>query len=48
MKYGKYTMFNNFIKILKTKEEKAKFDDLPEFDKKDFIRVANMYGVNNV
>src|SRR3989344_7238747 len=36
MKYGKYTMFNNFIKILKTKEEKAKFDDLPEFDKKDF------------
>lgn len=48
MKYGKYTMFNNFIKILKTKEEKIKFDNLPKFDRKDFIRVANMYGVNNV
>lgn len=48
MKYGKYTMFNNFIKILKTKEENAKFGNLPKFDRKDFIRIANMYGVNNV
>lgn len=48
MKYGKYSMFDNFIKILKTKEEKVKFDNLPVFDKKDFIRIAKMYGVKNV
>ena len=48
MKYGKYTMFENFIKLLKTKEEKVKFDGMPEFDRKDFIRIAHTYGVKNV
>ena len=48
MKYGKYSMFENFVKLLKTKEEKIKFDYLPTYDRKDFIRIANMYGVKNV
>ena len=48
MKYGKYSMFENFVKLLKTKEEKVKFDYLPTYDRKDFMRIANMYGVKNV
>lgn len=48
MKYGKYTMFENFVKLLKTKEDRIKLDGLPVFDRKDFIRIANMYGVKNV
>jgi len=48
MKYGKYSMFENFVKILKTKEEKVKLEGFPTFDRKDFIRIANMYGVENV
>ena len=73
MKYGKYTMFENLVNLLKTlrflpnksnldnaqelksnqkvldvKEEKMKLDGLPAFDRKDFIRIANMYGVKNV
>lgn len=48
MKYGKYIMFENFITLLKTKEEKLKYDCLPEFEMKDFIRIAKMYGVDNV
>ncbi len=48
MKYGKYSMFENFFKLIKTKEERVKFDYLPTFDRKDFIRIANMYGVSNV
>lgn len=48
MKYGKYSMFENFIKLLKTKEERVKFINLPEFERKDFIRIANIYGVSNV
>jgi len=41
-------MFENFVKILKTKEEKVKLEGFPTFDRKDFIRIANMYGVENV
>jgi len=48
MKYSKYSMFENFIKLLNTKEEKVKLDGLPEFERKDFVRIANMYGVKNV
>ena len=48
MKYGKYTMFDNFAKLVNTKEEKVKLEGLPVFDRKDFIRIANMYGVENV
>ncbi len=48
MKYGKYTMFENMMHLLKTKEEKMKFEGLPPFERKDFIRIAHMYGVENV
>ena len=48
MKYGKYTMFENFVKLLKAKEDKLKLESLPTFDKKDFRRIAHMYGVKNV
>ncbi|MEK6933644.1 MAG: hypothetical protein AABW75_02090 [Nanoarchaeota archaeon] len=48
MKYGKYSMFGNFIKLLKTKEERVKFTNLPKFELSDFTRIANIYGVKNV
>ncbi len=48
MKYGKYTMFQNLISLLKTKQDRIKLDNLPEFDRKDFIRIAHMYGVKDV
>lgn len=47
MRYGKYTMFNDFIKLLKIKEERIQFGSF-EFDRKDFKRIAHMYGVKNV
>jgi len=48
MRYGKYTMFENLIKLLNLKEDRVKLEGLPDFDRKDFIRIANMYGVRNV
>lgn len=48
MKYGKYTMFESFMKLLTIKEDKLKLEGLPLFDRKDFIRIARMYGVNHV
>lgn len=48
MKYGKYTFFENFIKIIKSKEEKVRLEGMPSFERKDFIRIANIYGVENV
>jgi len=48
IKYGKYTMFKNLINLLKTKEEKIKLENLPEFNRTDFRRIIRMYGVNNV
>ncbi len=48
MKYGKYTMLENFVKLLKTKDDKVKLETLPTFDRKDFKRIAHMYGVKNV
>lgn len=48
MKYGKYTMFENIIKILKSKEEKVRIEGMPTFERKDFMRIANMYGVEDV
>ena len=48
MRYGKYTMFDNLFKLLKTKEEIVELDGLPAFERKDFIRIARMYGVENV
>ena len=48
MKYGKYTLFENFISLIKTKDEKVDLINLPRFDRKDFIRIAHMYGVKDV
>ncbi len=43
MRYGKYTMFNEMIKALK----EGKSDTL-KFNKRDFNRIASMYGLENV
>lgn len=48
MKYGKYTIFENMISLLKSKEDKIKLEKLPEFERTDFRRIASMYGVKNV
>jgi len=48
MKYGKYTMFEDFVKLLNIKEDKVKLESLPTFDRKDFKRIADMYGVKDV
>ena len=48
MKYGKYTMFENMMLLLKSKEDKIKADNLPVFERSDFRRIAVMYGVKNV
>ena len=47
MRYGKYTIFENMITLLKAKDN-IKLEGLPEFDRKDFIRIARIYGVKNV
>lgn len=48
MKYGKYSAFINMMSFLKTKELKIKLENLPSFDRRDFVRIANMYEVKNV
>jgi len=48
MKYGKYTMFENMMILLKSKENKIKLEKLPTFERTDFRRIARMYGVKNV
>lgn len=48
MKYGKYTIFENMIILLKSKEDKIRLEKLPEFERTDFRRIAGMYGVKNV
>jgi predicted transcriptional regulator len=48
MKYGKYSMFKEISNILDSKEEKIHSNILPTFERKDFLRIAKMYGVKNV
>ena len=48
MKYGKYTIFSNMVSLLKSKEDKIKLEKIPQFERADFRRTANMYGVKNV
>ena len=48
MKYGKYTLFDNLVKLLKVQKYNLILDGLPEFDRKEFNRIAGMYGVKNV
>ena len=47
MKYSKYTMFNKFLKILKS-DKNVEIEGLPKFERKDFKRVASLYGVKIV
>jgi len=46
MKYGKHSMFEDFTKILKSKEEKIITETLPPFSRKEFERVKNLYNIN--
>ncbi len=48
MKYGKYTLFQSFMKIFESEQNFLKLDLLPPFDRKDFKHIAQMYGVKNV
>ncbi len=48
MKYGKYTLFQSFMKIFESEQDFLKLELLPPFDRKDFRRIAQMYGVKNV
>lgn len=48
MKYGKYTLFQNFMKIFESEQDLLQLDLLPPFDRNDFRRIAHMYGVKNV
>jgi hypothetical protein len=48
MKYGKYTVFEDFLKILKSKEEKIPSASIPSFSRKEFREVARLYGVKDV
>lgn len=48
MKYGKYSIFENFNKLLRTNEERVNTNILPGFERKDFIRMLDIYGVKNV
>lgn len=48
VKYDLYTKFNNLLRILDSKEEKISVEGLPSFERSDFRRVANLYGVKNV
>jgi predicted transcriptional regulator len=48
MKYGKYTMFEDMWMMIDTKEESLQRSSLPAFDRKDFKRIARLYGLKNV
>lgn len=48
MKYGKYTAFEDFMKIIKSSEEKVNTEKMPPFSRKDFKRVAHIYSIENV
>ncbi len=48
MKYGKYTAFTNMIKLFDAKDKKIKLDELPMFDRADFMRILDIYEVKNV
>lgn len=48
MKYGVYSKVKEIEQLLKTKEDIVRMDSLPVFERKDFIRIAAMYGVKHV
>lgn len=48
MKYGKYTIFTNMVKLFNTKDKKIRLEGLPMFDRVDFMRILDIYEVKNV
>ena len=48
MKYGVYSKVKEIEQLLKTKEDIVRMDSLPVFERKDFIRIASIYGVKYV
>lgn len=48
MKYGVYSKVKEIEQLLKTKDEIVRMDSLPVFERKDFIRIASIYGVKHV
>jgi len=48
MKFGKYTLFINLMRLFDAKDKKIKLDQLPMFDRNDFIRILDLYEVKNV
>ena len=48
MRYGKYTMFKNMLKLFDVKEESLKLEGLPTFDRIDFYRIATMYDIKGL
>ena len=48
MFYDVHSTFRDFETVLDSKEEAIKTEHLPQFDRKEFRRIAKMYGVKNV
>lgn len=48
MFYDMHSAFSDFEKLLDSKEEVIKTEHFPQFDRKEFRRIAKMYGVKNV
>jgi hypothetical protein len=48
MKYGKYSIFTEMVKLLNTQEKVVEVEGLPAFDRIDFFRIATMYNVKGI
>ncbi len=48
IKYDLFSKFSDFKQLLSPKQDRAKLESLPLFDRKEFRRIAGMYGVKNV
>ncbi|MEK6876463.1 MAG: hypothetical protein AABX63_03570 [Nanoarchaeota archaeon] len=48
MFYDMHSAFKDFEALLDSKEESIKTERLPQFERKEFRRIARMYGVENV
>lgn len=48
MRHDLFSKFADFQQLLSTKQERVKLESLPLFDRKEFARIAGMYGVKNV
>ncbi len=48
MFYSVHSAFTDFETLLDSKEESIKTRHLPQFDRNEFRKIAEMYGVKNV